>query len=136
MGRRPRAEGGQRSALRRLLPLLVPVATAGAAVVAASVVEVALDPPTPYGWLGLLALVAAALVAEESPVPVQNLPAGHVSLAAVFFVGTGVAGAMIGTDGDAQLVVAVVAASAMYYVVNVVLIAAAIGRWADRPFLP
>src|SRR5215207_680281 len=179
--RPPRAEDGHDTALRRLLPLLVPVATAGIAVALAAVAAVAVDPPTLSGWLGLAALIGAALLAETSPVPVQKLPTGHVSLAAVFFVGTAVVhgpaeaalmagvvriavdamerrprvrliynasayalagaaaggvAAIVGTATIGLLVVAVVTAAAIYYVVNVTLISAAIGRWTDESFLP
>ena len=147
----------------------------------ASIVNLALDPPSLGAFAGLTALVAAALLAETSPVPVPNLPAGHVSLASVFFVGAGVlngpaeaallaaavriavdlsadrpwvrlvynasayalaaaaAGAvatMIGTDTVTRLVLAVVCAAATYYVVNVTLVSAAIGRWTGRSFFP
>ena len=39
--------------------------------------------------LGVLALLGAAALAEAFPVPLESLPAGYVSLAAVFVVGTG-----------------------------------------------
>src|SRR5207237_5514861 len=38
----------------------------------------------------VLALLGAAALAEAFPVPLESLPAGYVSLAAVFLVGTGV----------------------------------------------
>jgi diguanylate cyclase (GGDEF)-like protein len=78
------------SALARLLPLLLPVVAAGAAVVAASLVALAADPSSPTSLAGLLALFAAAALAEANPVPIERLPAGQISLAAVFFVGTAV----------------------------------------------
>jgi len=40
--------------------------------------------------LGVLVLLGAATLAEAFPVPLESLPAGYVSLAAVFLVGTGV----------------------------------------------
>ena len=48
------------------------------------------SPPTLFGLIGILALLVAATFAEALPVPVQNVPADGVSLAAVFLVGTAV----------------------------------------------
>jgi diguanylate cyclase (GGDEF)-like protein len=73
----------------RLLALVLPVSIAGAGVMAWATWSFSAT----YSWsalAGVLALFAAAVVAEAFPVPVEGLPAGHVSLAAVFVVGTAV----------------------------------------------
>jgi diguanylate cyclase (GGDEF)-like protein len=70
-----------------LLGLVLPVSLAGAAVVAAAVWS--FTSAVSWGVLaGVVVLLVAAVVAEAFPVPVESLPAGHVSLAAVFVVGT------------------------------------------------
>jgi diguanylate cyclase (GGDEF)-like protein len=74
----------------RLLPLVLPVALAGIAVFAAAVVRLAESDPSIRVLGGLLILLASATLAEAFPVPIESLPAGNVSLAAVFVVGTGV----------------------------------------------
>ena len=78
------------TALARLLPLLVPVVATGAVVLAASLVALAADPPSWTSFAGLAALFAAAALAEANPVPIERLPSGQLSLAAVFYVGTAV----------------------------------------------
>jgi diguanylate cyclase (GGDEF)-like protein len=167
------------SALGRLLPLLVPVVATGAAVLAASLVVLAAQTPSWASIAGVAALFVAAALAEANPVPLDRLPAGHISLAAVFFVGSavlfgpaeavvlavavrltvdllqrrptvrllynngayalsaasaGAAATFVGSQTVGKLVLQVFVAAATYYVVNVVLITAAISRWADEPF--
>jgi diguanylate cyclase (GGDEF)-like protein len=167
------------TALRRLLPLLVPVVVTGAAVLAASLVALAVEPPSWTSLAGLAALFVAAALAEANPVPIERLPSGQLSLAAVFYVGTavlfgpaeavalavgvrltvdliqrrprvrllyntaayalsaaaaGAAATFVGSETVAKLVLEVVVTAATYYVVNVVLIAAAIARWEDERF--
>jgi diguanylate cyclase (GGDEF)-like protein len=85
------AEGvDERKALARLLPLFVPVGAAGGAVVVASILSVSVARPNLASLVGIVALLVAALLAEAYPVPVETLPDGYVSLAAVFFVGAAV----------------------------------------------
>lgn len=171
----------ERTALRRVLPLLIPVVAAGAAAALGAVLALSLDPPPRSTWLALIALYAAGVLVEASPVPIRNLPVGRVALSAVFFIGAavmfgtaeavlaalavrltvdlaqrrplvrvlyngpvyalsaGAAGAAahpIRGDAPVQLVAAVMAAGAVYYVVNVVLITAAIAFAEPRPFVP
>jgi diguanylate cyclase (GGDEF)-like protein len=73
---------------RRLVPLLAPVITAGAATLAAAVATVVADRPSSATIAGVLLLLAAAALAEAYPVPIESLPGGFVSLAAVFVVAT------------------------------------------------
>jgi diguanylate cyclase (GGDEF)-like protein len=169
------------SGIARLLPLVVPVAAGGAAVLGAALADLASSPPDRVWLLGAAALLAAALLAEAFPVPVASLPAGYVSLAAVFVVGSAVvhgweaavlvafftravleivqrrpairllfnacayalagaaagaaAGAVPETSSVGALFLEVICAAASFYVVNIVLVAAVIARWAGEPFL-
>ena len=164
----------------RLLPLLAPVAIAGTAALGAAIWSFASARPALVVLAGVAALLAAATLAEAYPVPVESLPAGHVSLAAVFIVAAAViygweaaaiaacstrvvlelvqrrplvrlvyngsvyalsgaaaggAAALVAADASVgALVAAVLLASAGFYVVNVVLVAAIIARWASEPF--
>jgi diguanylate cyclase (GGDEF)-like protein len=168
------------NAFARLLPLLLPVVATGAAVLAASLIALAVNPPSATSIAGLLALFAAAALAEANPVPIERLPSGQLSLAAVFYVGTavlfgpaeavvlavavrltvdllqhrakvrlvfntgayalsaaaaGAAASFVGSETVGQLVFEVFLAAAVYYVVNIVLITAAIARWeGERVF--
>jgi diguanylate cyclase (GGDEF)-like protein len=81
---------GERQALARLLPLLVPVVAAGGAVLVASILSLGVARPTVVSAIGIGALLLAALLAEAYRIPVEGLPDGYVSLAAVFFVGAAV----------------------------------------------
>src|SRR5256714_8095072 len=87
-GARPeeRVEG----AVLRLLPLLTPVVVAGSAVLGTAMRSFGDAGPSGRMILGVLVLLGAAALAEAFPVPLESLPAGYVSLAAVFLVGTGV----------------------------------------------
>jgi diguanylate cyclase (GGDEF)-like protein len=86
-GARPeeRVEG----AVLRLLPLLTPVVVAGSAVLGTAIRSFGDTGPSGRTLLGILVLLGAAALAEAFPVPLESLPAGYVSLAAVFLVGTG-----------------------------------------------
>ena len=96
-----------RKALARLLPLIVPVSAAGGAVVVASILSVSVARPSLASVIGIAALLLAALLAEAYPVPVETLPDGYVSLAAVFFVGA----AVLFGPAEAALVAVAVRAS-------------------------
>lgn len=74
----------------RLWPVLVPVVVLGSAVVVAAVSSLVMSPPSAATLAGLAALLAAALIAESFPIPIESLPAGHASLATVFFAGAAV----------------------------------------------
>ncbi|MBV8081031.1 MAG: diguanylate cyclase [Actinobacteria bacterium] len=72
----------------RLSPVLLPVTLAGFAAVGVAVWHLASHPPS-WNWVaGVVALLAASIFAEAFPVPVENLPGGRVSLAAIFILGT------------------------------------------------
>src|SRR5437867_2029160 len=85
-GNAPAVEEGQH---RRLVPLLAPVIAAGAATVAAALTMLVVDRPSGGMLAGIALLLAAATLAEAYPVPIESLPGGFVSLAAVFVVSTG-----------------------------------------------
>jgi diguanylate cyclase (GGDEF)-like protein len=74
----------------RLLPILLPVTLAGATSVGAAVWGYSVTPPSAANAAGIIVLLAAAIFAEAYPVPVERLPAGSVSLAAVFILGAGI----------------------------------------------
>jgi diguanylate cyclase (GGDEF)-like protein/putative nucleotidyltransferase with HDIG domain len=74
----------------RLLPVFVPVAVGASALAALAVLGLAASDPTAGALAGLLALLAASVVAEAFPVPIANVPVGGTSLATVFIVGTAV----------------------------------------------
>jgi diguanylate cyclase (GGDEF)-like protein len=69
------------------LPLVLAVAAAGAVAAVAAGIALALQPPSPSTVAGVAVLLVAAALTEAYPVPVDNLPAGQLSLAAVFVVG-------------------------------------------------
>lgn len=70
----------------RLLPLLVPVAFAGAAVTTAAAWSFVASNPSRDTVAGLLALFVAAVVTEAFPLPIERVPVGRTSLATVFIV--------------------------------------------------
>jgi len=74
----------------RLLPVVVPVTAAGIAVLGAAAWSLMTSTPSLGSFAGLLALLVASVVVEAYPVPVEGVPAGSVSLGAVFIVGTAV----------------------------------------------
>src|ERR671937_2208268 len=71
---------------RRLTALIVAVCTAGGAVLVAAAVEFATSTENGSRLLGLLALTAAATLAERFPVPISPEGGGVVSLTFVFAV--------------------------------------------------
>jgi diguanylate cyclase (GGDEF)-like protein len=74
----------------RLLPVVVPVTLAGVAALGAAALAFAASEPSLAVLAGVAALLVASVFVEAFPVPVESLPAGSVSLAAVFMVGTAV----------------------------------------------
>ena len=74
----------------RLLPIFLPVTLAGAAALCGAIAGYIVSPPSITDTAGIVVLLAAALFAEAYPVPVERLPAGSVSLAAVFILGSGI----------------------------------------------
>jgi hypothetical protein len=74
----------------RLLPIFLPVTLAGTAALCAGIAGYIVNPPSVTDVAGIVVLLAAALFAEAYPVPVERLPAGSVSLAAVFILGSGI----------------------------------------------
>jgi diguanylate cyclase (GGDEF)-like protein len=83
---------------------LIPVVSLGAAISVYAFTELVETAFTPATAAALLLLLAAAVLAEAFPVPIQSVPAGQISLAAVFVVGT----AML-YDWEAATVVALFA---------------------------
>jgi diguanylate cyclase (GGDEF)-like protein len=71
-------------ARRRLYPVVVPVCVAGLASVAAAAIAFATTPHSGTELAGLAAFLAASLLADRFPVPVDDLDANGVSLAFVF----------------------------------------------------
>ena len=183
--RRPSGtEPGERAgrASLRLISLLLPVTLAGAGVLIAAVWSFTSSSPELSIVAGIAALLVVSILAEAYPVPIESLPAGHVSLAAVFVVGTGVIydwsaaaivafvtrtalelvqrrgllrlaynGAVYAIAGAAagvaigfvahrsdveNLLLAVILGSAAFYLVNLLLVAAVIARWANERFFP
>ena len=75
--------------LLRAMPLVAPVAAAGTAVFFAAVLHMYYGHgPSTFAAVG--AMLLAATITEAYPVPIESLPAGQVSLAAVFVVGAAV----------------------------------------------
>src|SRR5215218_4967395 len=74
----------------RLLPILVPVAFSGFAVLGVATVAFAMSGPQAAVLGGLLALLLAATFVEAHPVPIEGVSSEGVSLAAVFIVGAAV----------------------------------------------
>jgi len=74
----------------RLLPIFLPVTIAGVASITAAIWGFSAAPPSAGNAAGIIVLLAAAIFAEAYPVPVERLPAGSVSLAAVFILGSGI----------------------------------------------
>ena len=70
-----------------MLPLVVAVGTIGFAVGLAAALALAGNPPAPSAIAGIAVLLAAAALSEAFPVPLDNVPAGQLSLAAVFVIG-------------------------------------------------
>ena len=74
----------------RLLPILVPVALSGFALIGAAVYEFAVSGQHLAVVGGVLALLLAATFVEAHPVPIEGINSEGISLAAVFIVGAGV----------------------------------------------
>ena len=74
----------------RLLPIVVPVALSGFAVLAFAIGEFAASSPEPEVLAGVFALLLAATFVEAHPVPIEGISSEGISLAAVFIVGTAV----------------------------------------------
>src|SRR5919204_5047019 len=85
-----RHRAGATPDLRPVLPVLIPVVAAGAVLVVAAAVSFALEQPSAHTFIGVLALLAAAVMAEAFPVPIEGVAAGRTSLATIFIVGTAV----------------------------------------------
>ena len=87
---RPRSRRFVSAETARLLPVVVPVVLAGVAALVAAAFAFAASRPSLAVVAGVGALLVASVVVEAFPVPIESLPAGSVSLAAVFMVGTAV----------------------------------------------
>jgi diguanylate cyclase (GGDEF)-like protein len=74
----------------RLLPILVPVALSGFALLGAATLVFATSNPRPAVYAGVLALLLAGIFVEAHPVPIEGISSEGISLAAVFIVGTAV----------------------------------------------
>jgi signal transduction histidine kinase len=72
--------------MAKVLPVLVPVVVAGAAVTFPAAVLFGLSEPTGDVLAGVFALVVATTIAEAFPVPIEGVGAGRTSLATVFIV--------------------------------------------------
>jgi diguanylate cyclase (GGDEF)-like protein/putative nucleotidyltransferase with HDIG domain len=74
----------------RLLPILIPTALAGFALLGVAIFWFAASGPSAAVLGGVLALLLAATFVEAHPVPIEGISSEGISLAAVFIVGTGV----------------------------------------------
>jgi diguanylate cyclase (GGDEF)-like protein len=74
----------------RLLPILVPVALSGFALLGIATSEFVMSSPRLAVVGGVLALLLAATFVEAHPVPIEGINSEGISLAAVFIVGAGV----------------------------------------------
>jgi diguanylate cyclase (GGDEF)-like protein len=74
----------------RLRPITLPVVIFGAAVAEAAGLLFVGELPAAPAIAGVMALATAAIFVEAFPVPVEGIPSGGVSLAAVFIVGAAV----------------------------------------------
>jgi diguanylate cyclase (GGDEF)-like protein len=85
------AEGAGRAAPPpRLRPITLPVVVVGAAVAEAAGLLFVGKLPAASAIAGVMALAAASIFVEGFPVPIEGIPSGGVSLAAVFIVGAAV----------------------------------------------
>ena len=73
---------------RRTLPIVVPVAGAGAFAAVAAIHSLIVDWPGGSTLLGVVGLLVAATLAEAFPLPIEGVNAGATSLAIVFIVAT------------------------------------------------
>ena len=158
---------------RRVLALVAPVCTVGLALAAAAALEFATDSHSATTIAGVLALLAASMLADRFPVPLDGTDSGRVSLAfafgvsaivlfgwaagalvvfaapavvqllehrplvrvgfnaSVFAIAAAAAGlliAPIGTGSVASISAAVAVCASVQYVVNMLLITAAVSR--------
>jgi diguanylate cyclase (GGDEF)-like protein len=74
----------------RLLPILVPVALLGFALLGVAAIVFATSDARPAVYAGVLALLLAGTFVEAHPVPIEGISSEGISLAAVFIVGTAV----------------------------------------------
>jgi diguanylate cyclase (GGDEF)-like protein len=74
---------------RRLLVLIVPIAVAGLAATVAAAWSLGTAGSSAVTLGGLVLMLGGAVLAEAYPVEIESLPAGNVSLAAVFVVSAG-----------------------------------------------
>jgi len=74
----------------RLLPVVLPVVLAGAAVAGFAGLTFARSDPSLSTVWSLVALAAATTIVEAFPVPIEGVPVGGTSLATVFVAGTAV----------------------------------------------
>jgi diguanylate cyclase (GGDEF)-like protein len=123
------------------LPLVAPVVAAGTAAFVAAVYGFAAAFPGRTALLGLLALLAASVVAEALPVPIEGVFVGAASLATIFLAGASViygweAAVVLGV-GTMTLVELYRARPPMRVAYNTALYAlsAAAAGWAARPFV-
>jgi diguanylate cyclase (GGDEF)-like protein/putative nucleotidyltransferase with HDIG domain len=74
----------------RLLPILLPTALVGFALLGVAIFWFAASGPSAAVLGGVVALLLAATFVEAHPVPIEGISSEGISLAAVFIVGTGV----------------------------------------------
>ena len=74
----------------RVLPVFLPVTALGAAAAGAAAYELTASPPSLATVLGALGLLAASIVAEAFPLPLEGVNVGSTSLATVFIVAAAV----------------------------------------------
>jgi signal transduction histidine kinase len=77
------------SEIRRVLPVLIPVAAAGTAITVAAVSRFAASAPSGNMLVGAAALLIASTIAEAFPVPIEGVAVGRTSLATIFVVAAG-----------------------------------------------
>ena len=123
---------------RRVLALVAPVCTVGLALAGAAAVEFATDSHSATTIAGVLALLAASMLADRFPVPLDGTDSGRVSLAFAFGVSAIV---LFGWAAGALVVFAAPAVVQLLehrplvrvgFNASVFAIAAARGRAADR----
>jgi signal transduction histidine kinase len=73
---------------RQTLPVVLPVAAAGAAATVAAIFALAGSPPDSSTIAGLAGLLVASLLAEAFPLPIEGVTVSTTSLAIVFIVAT------------------------------------------------
>jgi signal transduction histidine kinase len=76
--------------LRPLLPIVLPVGALGGALFGAATAWFFTHHPSWKTVVGVAALLAAAIIAEAFPVPIEGVAAGRTSFATIFIVGAAV----------------------------------------------